>query len=214
MSRYLRHRYFIYLPVVLLFFATWLVGYFANTVSAHGVAVDMSTGEPVGDVPILFGQRRTVTDAQGNYELLNLPRGARISAVPRFSYGQQTVAAETTRIELPPITLNLQVDQKGTDPPFGVKDPQVRQGDRVLGTGTDTGSVVVVPYPEVGSKLLVCAAGYQTLEIEARGVLRTVELIFGGPGCPPLPSPSPASSPAASPTAPVPSPSASPTASP
>ena len=219
----LRHRHFVYLPFVLLLLGTLLGGQL-NRVDARGVVVDMSTGDPVADVPISFGIRQTVSDAQGRYELLNLPRGARVTARPRFSYSAQTVDAEATRIELPPVTLNLQVNQKGTGDPtaapspipaVGVKKPQVRQGDKVLGSGTDTGSVVVVPYPEVGSKMLVCADGYTSLEIEARGTLRTIELELGGTGCPPLPSPSPTASPSWLPSAsPIGSPSGSPGGSP
>ncbi len=212
MPTWLRHRHLVYLPFAVLLVGTIALGQL-NSVDARGVAVDMSTGEPVKDVPIVFGSRQTVTDAEGRYELLSLPRGARVTARPRFSYSQQSVPAEATRIELPPITLNLQVNEKGTEPPKGVGKPEVRQNDKVLGTGTDTGSVVVVPYPEIGSKLLVCAAGYRSLEIEARGTIRTIELEFGGAGCPALPSPSP--SPGASPSgSPAPSPTASPTATP
>ncbi|MEK7863028.1 MAG: hypothetical protein AAB295_07170 [Chloroflexota bacterium] len=208
----LRHRDLVYLPFVVFFLGTVVSGQF-NAVDARGVVVDASTGEPVKDVPIVFGKRQTISDDQGRYELRGLPRGSKITARPKFSYGQTSVLAEATRIELPPITLNLQVNQKGTDPAKGADKPQVRQGEKVLGTGTETGSVVVVPYPEVGAKLLVCAAGYHSLDIEARGTVRTIELEFGGTGCPPLPSPSPI--PGASPSgSPSPSPSPSPTATP
>ena len=212
MSRYLRHRYLVYLPFAVLLLGTVISGQF-NGVDARGTVIDLSTKEPVKDVPVVYGNRRTVTDEQGRYQLLSLPRGARITASPRFSYSQQSVPAEATVIELPPITLNFQVNQKDTSPAVGVKAPQVRQGDKVLGTGTDTGSVVVVPYPEIGSKLLICAEGYTSKEVEARGILQTVELVFGGTGCPPLPSPSPKASPSGS-AAPPASPAASPTASP
>lgn len=216
-----RHRYLIFLPFVVLLLGTVIAGQF-NAVDAHGVVVDGSTGSPVPNVKVSYGSRFTVTDKDGHYDLLNLPRGSRLLAQAQFSYGQATAAADATKIELPPITLNLQVNQKGSGnataspspiPPLGVKNPQVRQNDKVLGTGTDTGSVVVVPYPEVGSKLLVCAEGYTSTQIEARGISQTVELEFGGTGCPPLPSPSPSGapsgSPTASPTAPAPSPSPS-----
>lgn len=212
----LRHRHLVYLPFALLLLGTVVIGLF-NSVDARGIVVDMSTGDPVVDIPVKYGNRSTVTDAQGHYELLNLPRGARVTVVPRFSYSQQSAPAEATKIELPPITLNLQVNQKGTGNPtasppvlpLGVKNPQVRQNNKVLGTGTETGSVVVVPYPEIGSKLLVCGEGYTPLEIEARGTTKTVELEFGGSGCPPLPSPSPSRSPSPSGSAPSPSPSPS-----
>ncbi len=219
----LRHRDLVYLPFVIFFLGTIVSGQF-NGVDARGVVVDASTGEPVKDVPVIFGNRRTTTDEQGRYELRNLPRGSKITARPSFSYGQVSVAAEATRIELPPTALNLQVNKKGTGnasasptpiPPTPVKDPEVRQNDKVIGTGSENGSVVVVPYPEVGSKLLVCAAGHTSIEIEARGTLRTVELEEGGTGCPALPSPSPSAAPSPSGAAsPVPTPTPSPSASP
>jgi len=209
MSRYLRFRYLVFVPFFVLLFGTWLGGYFLNTTEAHGVVVDASTGQPVKDITVSFGTRQDATDESGSYDLYNLPRDARIAVKPRFSYADQTVSTDTTRVELTPITLNLQVNKKGSGdatasppvPPLGVDKPEVRQNDKVLGTGTDTGSVVVVPYPVVGSKLLVCAAGYSSTEIEARGIQQTVELEFGGTGCPPLPSPSPSGSPSASPSA-------------
>jgi hypothetical protein len=211
--QYLRHRYLVYLPFLVFFLGTLISGQL-NGVDARGTVIDMSTREPVPDVPIVYGSKRTVSDAQGHFELLGLPRGARITASPRFSYSQQSVSAEATTIELPPITLNLQVNQRNVDPPVGVKLPQARQGGKVLGTGTETGSMVIVPYPEVGSKILVCADGYVSVEIEARGVLQTIGLVTGGTGCPPLPSPSPTATPSGNPSGSPAAPTATPTASP
>lgn len=221
----MRFRYLVFLPFAVFFFGTWLGGYFLNTVDMQAVVVDSSTGQPVKGVPVTFGARQTTTDADGRFVLHNLPRDGRVVVSPRFSYADKTVSTGATRVELTPITLNLQVNEKGTgnptaSPPIlpkGVDKPQVRQNDKVLGTGTDTGSVVVVPYPEIGSKLLVCAQGYTSTEIEARGVQQTVDLEFGGAGCPPLPSPSPSGSPrpTASPSgSPAPTPSPSPSATP
>jgi hypothetical protein len=214
MPQYLRHRYLVYLPFAVFLLGTVVAGQL-NGVDARGTVIDMSTREPVPDVPVIYGGKRTLSDATGHYELLGLPRGARISASPRFSYSAQSVAAEATTIELPPITMNLQVNQRNVVPSVGVKSPQARQGDKVLGTGTETGSMVIVPYPEVGSKILICADGYASVEIEARGVQKVVEMVTGGTGCPPLPSPSPRATPSASPSgSPAGSPSATPSASP
>jgi hypothetical protein len=89
----------------------------------------------------------------------------------------------------------------------------VRLGEKEIGSGTDSGSVVAFPYPEKGQRVLICAAGYDSREIEPKGV--TMEIFLkknpDNPGCPPLPTPSPA--PGVTPSA-SPSPSASPTASP
>jgi hypothetical protein len=110
--------------------------------------------------------------------------------------------------------------------PKPVPSAEIRQGDtRVGGPGTESGSVVAVPYPEIGSQLLVCAPNHDGQTIEARGgaaTPRVVALKPGTAGCPPLPTPPAAPAPSAtiapsatpSPAAPAPSPSPSPTASP
>lgn len=217
MSRFLRFRYLIFLPFAVLLLGTWLGGYFLNTVSASAVVVDSSDGKPVGEVPVSFGDRKTTTDAEGRYTLSALPRGARILIDPAFSYTSQTVDAGVTRVELAPSALELSVLERNVVPPQPVRSAEVRQNDKVLGKGSDSGAITVVPYPEVGSKLLVCAPGHRSTEIEARGTQINVGLVSGGDGCPPLPSPSPSASPSASPGAsgsPVPSPSAAPSPSP
>src|SRR5512140_1837907 len=100
---FLRHRHLIYLPFLVLLLGTVVIGQF-NAVDARGVVVDGSTGSPLPSVKVSFGNRATTTDAQGHYELLNLPRGARVTAQAQFSYGQGSAAAEDTKIELGPIT--------------------------------------------------------------------------------------------------------------
>ncbi len=216
MSRFLRFRYLIFLPFVLLLLGTWLGGYLLNTVSASAVVVDASNGQPVSDVPVSFGDRKTRTDAEGRYTLTALPRGARISIDPAFSYANQTVGTEVGRVELAPSALNLTVLERNVVPPQPVKSAEVRQNDKLLGKGSDAGAITVVPYPVIGSKLLVCAPGHRSTEIEARGTQINVGLVSGGDGCPPLPSPSPSASPSAAPGAsgsPAPSPSPSPSPS-
>jgi len=212
----LQHRYAPALPVVALF-VTMLVGGLLNSVDAHGVVQDLSTGAPVGGAEVTFGSRNTVTGPDGSYAMGNLPRGARLSSQPR-GYGKGSAPADGSVLELPPLTLSLLVVREGSDPQVGVPSPEVRRGDRVLGKGTVSGSVVVAPYPEVGATLLICAAGYESREIQARGITQEVPLKPGGAGCPPLPSPSPLpTAPGQSPQpppSPAPSPSPSPTASP
>lgn len=218
MTQLMRFRSLVFLPFAVFFFGTWAGGYFLNTVEAHAVVVDSSTGQPVKDVAVSFGQQHTSTDASGRYDLYNLPRDAKILVSPRFSYADQTVGPDVARVELTPTTLNLTVLEKDK-PEQPVKSAEVRQNDKLLGRGTDTGAVVIVPYPQVGSKLLVCAPSHQSTEIEARGTQVNVHLASGGSGCPPLPSPSPSPAPSASPGAtgsppPAPSPTPSPTATP
>ena len=219
MTRFMRFRYLVFVPFLVLLFGTWLGGYFLNTTEAHGIVVDSSTGQPVKDVDVAFGQRKDVTDENGAYDLVDLPRGARISISPRFSYADQSVDTDATKVELVPTTLSLTVIEKNVVPDQPVKSAEVRQNDKLLASGTDTGAVVIAPYPQVGSKILVCAPDHQSTEVEARGTQLTVGLVSGGTGCPPLPSPSPSGSPSASPgasgsPAPAPSPSPTPTSTP
>lgn len=215
MSRFARFRYLVFLPYATLLLGTWVGGYFLNTVEARAVVVDSSTGDPVAGVPVAFGQRRTKTDAQGRYEVLDLPRGARLNVLPSTAYGDQTVTTDVTKVELAPSTLTVTVIQRNVLPETPVKKPEARQDDKLLASGTEAGTLVIAPYPVVGSKVLICAPDYRSQEIEARGTELTVGLVIGGTGCPPLPtpSPSPSPSPSASPAA-SPSPSAAPTPSP
>jgi hypothetical protein len=210
MSHFLRFRYLVFLPFALLLAGTWLGGFFLNTVDAGAVVVDSSTGEPVSGVVVAFGDRHTTTDAEGRYALTNLPRGARILITPPFSYSDQTVDPSVTRVELAPSSMNITVLERNVVPAQPVKSAQVRQGDKLLGTGSDSGAIVVAPYPEVGSKLLVCAPDHRSQEIEARGTQINVGLVSGGDGCPPLPSPSPSGSPSPTPSPSGPAPTASP----
>ena len=183
-----------------------------NSVDAVGRVVDDTNDQPVTDIAVSYGTRSYVVGADGEYRLLNLPRGARVSAQKP---GYQLSAADATAHELRmiPVALTLQVNQEGTTPPAGVPFPEARQPENVqLRKGTETGSLALAPYPDRNKPVLICAAGYESREIMARGVLMTVELKKDpDKGCPPLPSPSPTPTPRASPTA---SPSASPTPSP
>ena len=212
----MRFRYIVFVPFLVLLFGTWIGGYFLNTVSAAAVVVDSSTGEPVSDVPVVYGERRTTTDADGRFAMDDLPLGARLLVQPRFSYADQEVPATATRVELAPSLLEIKVVQKNVLPETPVKKAEARQNDKQLATGGDDGNIAIAPYPEVGSKILICAPDYQSTEVEARGTQITVGLIVdpSGPGCPPLPSPSP--SPSASPSggAPTPSPTGPPAPTP
>ncbi len=212
-SRFARFRYLVFLPYAILLVGTWVGGYFLNTVAARAVVVDSSTGDPVSGVPVAFGRRRTATDAQGRYELLDLPRGARIDVLPNTAYSDQNVTVDVTRVELAPSTLTVTVIQRNVLPETPLKSAEARQDDKLLASGTDAGTIVIAPYPVVGSKVLICAPDYRSEVIEARGTQLTVGLVLGGTGCPPLPTPSPSPSPSASPAA-SPSPSAAPTPSP
>ena len=101
-----------------------------------------------------------------------------------------------------------------------IKAADVRQGTTVLATSGDAVNTVVVPHPGKNAKVMICAEGYKQKDVDVVGVLQTVELTPGTPGCAPLPtpSPSPSRSPSPSPsgspgTSPSPSPSPSPSSS-
>jgi hypothetical protein len=115
--------------------------------------------------------------------------------------------------------MSLQVNEVDSgDPPKPVAKPEIRLGDtRVGGPGTDNGSVVAAPYPQIGASLLVCAPDHDTKIIDARGgaaTPRVVSLTRGVQGCPalPTPSPTPSPSPTIAPSA-TPSPAATPSPS-
>jgi hypothetical protein len=216
MSRYARFRYLIFLPFAVFFFGTWLGGYFLNTVDARGVVIDDTTNGPVGPIVVNYGQRAFSTGDDSRYELFNLPRGAQLKA-QKPGYGVGSASAEASELRLTPVTLTFQVWQEGTDPKQGVPNPELRQGTTVLGKGTDTGSVVAVPYPDRSQPVLVCAIGYDGKNVDAKGVTMEVTL-HKNPNdptakCPDLPSPSPSATPTGA-GSPAPSGSAAPSPSP
>jgi hypothetical protein len=200
----MRHRSYVYL-LVLLIPAVALIGGWLNDTTARGRVIDESTGGPVAGAQVIYGIRVTPTSTDGTYVVEHLPRGARLVVQSR-GYDPGSADVATTEITLHPFSLTLQVNEFGSaDPPKGVPKPEIRLGDtRVGGPGTDSGSVVAVPYPSIGASLLVCAPDHDTKTIEARGGAASpivVSLTRGVQGCPALPTPSPT---------PVPSPTGSP----
>jgi len=210
----MQHRSYVYL-LVLLVPAVALIGGWLNDTTASGRITDGSTGDPIAGAQIIYGIRIVLTDADGRYVLDHLPRGSRYSIQSR-GYDPASGDSSTTEVVLHPFALSLQVNEYDSgDPPKPVAKPEIRLGDtRVGGPGTDNGSVVAAPYPQIGAKLLVCAPDHDTLNIEARGgaaTPRVVALTRGVQGCPPLPTPSPTPAPSGSP---APGASPSPTATP
>jgi hypothetical protein len=213
----MRHRNYVYLLVLVVPLIA-LVGGWLNDTTARGRVIDESSGDPVGGAQVIYGIRVALTTADGTYLVEHLPRGARL-VIQHRGYDPGNADAATTEVTLHPFSLSLQVNEADSgDPPKGVAQAEIRQGEtRVGGPGTDTGSVVAAPYPQIGAQLLVCAPNHDTLTIEARGgaaIPRVVSLTRGVQGCPPLPTPSPtpAPSPTIAPSA-TPSPSAAPSPS-
>ena len=216
----MRHRNYVYL-LVLLVPAVTLIGGWLNDTTARGRVLDESSGDPVAQAPVTYGIRSVLTDTDGVYVLEHLPRGSKILIHPR-GYDPLSADAATAEVKLHPFAMALQVNEKDSgDPPKGVAKPEIRQGDaRLGGPGTDSGSIVAAPYPQVGSQLLICAPDHDTATIPARGggaIPVVVTLAKGTQGCPALPTPAPTPAPSGAPLpsgSAVPSPSPSPSKSP
>jgi len=215
MSRFVRHRYLVYLPFALFFIAT-LLGGWINTVELRGRVVDDLTNDGIKAATLSHGQRSVTTDETGAFDFPNLPKSSRMN-VDAPGYFRQGVPTTQEEIRMAPNSLTVTVKEAGATPDKPLAKADVRQGDKVLGTTTDSGNTVISPHPGKDQTILVCAEGHESKTVPVRGVLMTVELAVGGTGCPPLPSPSPTASPsgspAGSPSAPVPSPSPSPSPS-
>ena len=201
------HRRALALPFVILFLGT-LVGGQLNRVDAHGRIIDDTNDSPVPDVTVSFGSRAIVTDADGRYELDNLPRGARLDTQQRY-YGRHAVPAEQAELRIEPLTITFEVHDAATDK--GIDTPEARQPeDTQIGKGTASGEMVVGPYPDRSKAVLICAKNYESAQVTPKGYLMTVQLkARDGADCPPLKSPPPAQVPS-----PTPSPSGSPAGSP
>ena len=200
------------LPLVILFLAT-VIGGWVNTVDLRGRVIDDFTDQGIINASVTHGQRVAGTDVNGNFELLNLPRQSRMR-VDANAYLRTSVPTTQEQIRMTPTSWSALIVESGTETPIEKAD--IRQGTTVLATSTTAVNTIVSPHPGRGAKVLVCAAGYESKEVDVVGVLQKVELGRGGSGCPPLPSPSP--SPGASPTgspgaAPTPTPSPSPSPS-
>ena len=195
------HRRALAVPFALLFLGTFVGGQL-NRVDAHGRVVDDTNSSPVPDVTVSFGSRATVTGADGRYELDNLPRGARLDTQQRY-YGRHAVPAEQTELRIEPLTITFEVHDAATDK--GVDTPEARQPDDTqIGKGTNSGEMVVGPYPARDKPVLICAKNYVSAQVTAQGYLMTVKLTAkDGADCPPLKSPPPPAQ------VPSPSPSAS-----
>ena len=192
------------LPILVLFIAT-VIGGWVNTIDLHGRVVDDFTDSGIINASVTHGSRVVGTDVNGSFDFLNLPRQSRMR-VDANAYLRTSVPTTQDEIRMTPTSWTVQVVEAGTTDKF-VKNAGVRQGDTELANTHDAVNAVVSPHPGKNAKVMVCADGYQAKEVTVVGVLQTVELTPGSPGCPPLPTPSPSPSPS-------PSASGSPAASP
>jgi hypothetical protein len=193
------------LPLAILFVAT-VIGGWVNTVDLRGRVIDDFTDQGIINASLTHGQRVASTDVNGNFELLNLPRQSRMR-VDANAYLRTSVPTTQDQIRMTPTSWSALIVESGTE--THIEKADIRQGTTVLATSDAGVNTIVSPHPGRGAKVLVCAEGYESREVDVVGVLQKVELSRGGSGCPPLPSPSP--SPGASPTG---SPGASPTPTP
>ena len=196
------------LPILILFIAT-VIGGWVNTIDLHGRVVDDFTDNGIINASVTHGSRVVGTDVNGSFDFLNLPRQSRMR-VDANAYLRTSVPTTQDEIRMTPTSWTVQVVEAGTTDKF-VKNAGVRQGDTELANTHDAVNAVVSPHPGKNAKVMVCADGYQAKEVTVVGVLQTVELTPGSPGCPPLPTPSPSPSPSPSASG---SPAASPGASP
>lgn len=198
------------LPIAVLFLAT-VVGGWVNTIDLRGRVVDDFTDQGIINAALTHGSRVVGTDVTGSFEFPNLPRQSKLQ-VDANAYLRTAVPTTQEEIRMKPTSWTVLIKEAG-NPEKSIQKADIRQGTTVLSTSTEAVNTVIFPHPGRGAKVLICAEGYQSKDVDVLGVLQTVELTPGGTGCPPLPSPSPRASPTAAPGA-SPSPAASPSPSP
>lgn len=208
------------LPIAVLFVAT-VIGGWLNTVDLRGRVLDDFTDQGIINASLTHGSRVVGTDVNGSFEFPFLPRQSRLR-VDANAYLRTAVPTTQEEIRMTPTSWSVLIREAGT-PDKSIPKADVRQGTTVLATSNEGVNTIISPHPGKNAKVLVCAEGYTSQDVEVKGVLQTVELTPGGTGCPPLPSPSPTASPSpsASPSgspgaspSPSPAPSPSPSASP
>ena len=199
------------LPILVLILAT-VIGGWVNTVDLRGRVVDDFTDKGIINASLTHGSRVVGTDVNGAFEFLGLPRQSKMQ-VDANAYLRTGVPTTQEEIRMKPTSWTVLIKELGK-PEKSIQKADIRQGTTVLATSAEAVNTVVFPHPGKGAKVLICAEGYQSQDVDVVGVLQTVELAPGGTGCPPLPSTSPSPSPSASPGAsPGTSPSPSPTPS-
>lgn len=207
----IRHRHALALPFLVLALVA-LAGGPLNTVDARGRVVDDLSDDGIKDAQLQMGTRSAKTDANGEFAFSSVPRTS-IVIVDALGYIRQRVSPTTEEIRMKPGSLTVYAYDGTKTENDRLKNPQARDPQtptKVLGTGNESGQIVIFPYPGKDGPVLVCADGFEPRTIKARGVIVQVGLQPGGAGCPPIPTPTPSpsgASPAPSPSAPAPTPS-------
>ncbi len=200
-------------PLIVLLLVTVIGGYFFNTVHARGTVVSDATGQPIGSSGggfVVYGVRKYTLGDDGAFDLPDLPRGARLSAlVP--GYTRKEFDASDTEVRLTVGVVNFNVTDVDTAAFIPKPEARTTDGKTSLGVGTETGSIAV---PQPPSDILICTKDYaaQTVRI-VQPVIEVKLKRTPGADCPPLaaptPTPRPTASPSVSPTA-TPAPSGTP----
>lgn len=184
-----------------------------NTIDLRGRVVDDFTDQGIINASLTHGQRVVGTDVSGSFEFPALPRQSKLR-VDANAYLRTNVPTTQEEIRMTPTSWTVIIIEAGS-PDKHIQKAAIRQGTTVLATSGEAVNTIVAPHPGKNAKAMVCADGYQQKDVDVTGVLQTVELSPGGPGCAPLPTPSPSPSPSPSASgSPAASPSASPSPSP
>ena len=190
-------------------------GLLFNTVHAHGRIISATTAQPITEIRfIAYGARQYPVDADGIFDIPDLPRGAKLTVIaPGFN--RKEFDASDTEVRLVVGVINFQVNDATTK--VGIPSPEARIGDDFLqrvGKGSETGNMAVAPAPDAQTEVLICATDHTAKTVHVIEPIQVIELERrAGVTCPPIPTPAPMPTTAPSPSIP-PIPTGAPSASP
>ncbi len=181
---------------LVLLIATLVGGWTFNTVHAHGRLLAEGSGEPITVATLTYGQRQYSVSDTGQFDIADLPRGAKITVLAP-GWTRKEFSADETEVRLTVGVVNFNVSN-ATNKALIAK-PEARDGadhNKTLGTGTDTGSIAVpLPPPDI----FICATDYEAQTIHVVRPIHDVALQpKTGETCPVPPPPSPSPSPSGS----------------
>src|SRR5919199_1060903 len=116
---------------------TLIAGNLVLTIDARGHILDDWNDVPIPGAQVIFGTRVVVADADGNFVMANVPRGAILNIRAVTYVATDVPAGSAGDIRLQPATLNISVLDSQTG--LGVKNPEVHKGDETLRVGTESG---------------------------------------------------------------------------
>jgi hypothetical protein len=168
-------------------------GLLFNTVHAHGRIVADVTGQPVKDVRfVAYGTRQYAVDESGVFDIPDLPRGAKLTAIVP-GYNRKEFDATDSEVRLVVGVVNFQVNDATTK--VGIPSPEARVGDGFIqrvGKGSETGNMAVGPAPDKNTDVLICATDYTSQTVRVIQPIQIIELNKqAGTTCPPIPTSSP-----------------------